>query len=853
MFYNIDLLNKPKSRLGIVWLAATIGSRSSFKKLSRADVGSVDLVKICQELAAPDEAMALRLSSQLLYGTVRIYEQQLDSLHRAAEAMQIALKKSFLQPTTGSSGAQISGLRVADPQDLSLSKRSSTSVTLKPNEYCYVGEFFFDYAQELGRVLGKDPEEIYQERGFGSSASGSQRASTEEPGRFKHESAMERESNISSSQRSAPGRNTGFGPAYSAGYGESALDQDFGFDGFDLAGANIDLGLFDNLDAEVPLTMPHDDIEMAGRDKAVTDQLDMADLELGLFDSVKNRAGILANPSDAQFGGRHSRRRTGSKSGSDLSVGQGRDAGQHGSDSDLLNQRLGDFANDMALDFGPDEAGMDFLLPPLDLEGVKALETSHTDLKRRLDQLEADVPGTADGDKDNEDEEIPLEEEMPPTPKRPRLRSRKLPMDKKTQLTQEEMRSSRQDYVERQAAIRSTIDKAKRQKETDRWTAGMVGIKLFGPIIGPWSEMVTEALTKKDEEWSAFKKKAQAEYAKKRGTVYVQDAAESLASTIAAAASQSATLNMFHAAGTQLPVPGMLSEKARGKQRAISPRSPAAQSFRSTMMFDHQGQASRSHREGSFAFSDGRRGSVDMQFDFGAGPDDGGFMMFDSGSVGGFAPRSRQSSMGHAPIFNVSRQGSVARSIGRADADSRSSIGEARQHSGRLTPLPGFVPWSQTLDVNGVTQLDGFSQKLPPAYLLSPGMASIPRSIPRRSITPALARDATAGSAAMGRPGAAGEGESANTDVQGTQTTATESQVERDLKNFLKYATKLSTKKQKEKESLCLSDIAPMGLVDRTTACKAFYNTLALATSGKMQVKQDRPYGPIRMGPVPQS
>ncbi|KAK0550277.1 R8 protein [Tilletia horrida] len=136
MFYNLELLNKPKSRLGIVWLAATIGNRSSFKKLSKSDIGSVDLVKICQQLAAPDEAMALRLSSQLLYGTVKIYDQQLDSLQKAAEAMQLALKRSFLQSTMQTSKTEVLGLKVAAPKDITLGKiKSAGAITLKPNEY----------------------------------------------------------------------------------------------------------------------------------------------------------------------------------------------------------------------------------------------------------------------------------------------------------------------------------------------------------------------------------------------------------------------------------------------------------------------------------------------------------------------------------------------------------------------------------------------------------------------------------------------------------------------------------------------------------------------------------------------
>ena len=60
----------------IVRLAATLGSKSSFKKLQRRDILSVDVPQACTFLSDADEPLALRLSSNLMYGVTRVFSQQ---------------------------------------------------------------------------------------------------------------------------------------------------------------------------------------------------------------------------------------------------------------------------------------------------------------------------------------------------------------------------------------------------------------------------------------------------------------------------------------------------------------------------------------------------------------------------------------------------------------------------------------------------------------------------------------------------------------------------------------------------------------------------------------------------------
>ncbi|CAI2169597.1 853_t:CDS:10 [Funneliformis geosporum] len=57
-------------------LAATLGSRSNFRKLSKKEVNSVDIVNACKYITTPPEPLALRLTSNLMVGISRVFNQQ---------------------------------------------------------------------------------------------------------------------------------------------------------------------------------------------------------------------------------------------------------------------------------------------------------------------------------------------------------------------------------------------------------------------------------------------------------------------------------------------------------------------------------------------------------------------------------------------------------------------------------------------------------------------------------------------------------------------------------------------------------------------------------------------------------
>ena len=55
----------------VVRLAATLGAKSSFRKLPRRSVLTADISQLCDLISRPSEPLALRLSSNLMIGVAR--------------------------------------------------------------------------------------------------------------------------------------------------------------------------------------------------------------------------------------------------------------------------------------------------------------------------------------------------------------------------------------------------------------------------------------------------------------------------------------------------------------------------------------------------------------------------------------------------------------------------------------------------------------------------------------------------------------------------------------------------------------------------------------------------------------
>ncbi|THV04964.1 hypothetical protein K435DRAFT_961677 [Dendrothele bispora CBS 962.96] len=74
MFFSPELLARRDSGFGLLWLAATLGSKSTFKRLPKKSVLTADISQLCDLIAQPEEPLALRLSSNLMVGVARVYK-----------------------------------------------------------------------------------------------------------------------------------------------------------------------------------------------------------------------------------------------------------------------------------------------------------------------------------------------------------------------------------------------------------------------------------------------------------------------------------------------------------------------------------------------------------------------------------------------------------------------------------------------------------------------------------------------------------------------------------------------------------------------------------------------------------
>ncbi|KAI9804966.1 MAG: hypothetical protein M1833_006269 [Piccolia ochrophora] len=108
MFYSHEILTSRKYGVATVWLVATLGSRSSLKKVNRKAILDVDVPKACETILAPEVPMALRLQSSLLYGVSRVYSQQcgyvltdVQHTHNHIQALYRVVKSTQLDLDTG--------------------------------------------------------------------------------------------------------------------------------------------------------------------------------------------------------------------------------------------------------------------------------------------------------------------------------------------------------------------------------------------------------------------------------------------------------------------------------------------------------------------------------------------------------------------------------------------------------------------------------------------------------------------------------------------------------------------------------------------------------------------------------
>lgn len=98
IFENRD--GKDKSGIGIVWLLATIGNKSTYKRIPKRDIQHIQISKVCETISSTsanvNPSLTLRLSSNLLYGVSIAYKQKTQYFYVAANNTKLSIQKSAL-------------------------------------------------------------------------------------------------------------------------------------------------------------------------------------------------------------------------------------------------------------------------------------------------------------------------------------------------------------------------------------------------------------------------------------------------------------------------------------------------------------------------------------------------------------------------------------------------------------------------------------------------------------------------------------------------------------------------------------------------------------------------------------
>ncbi|TIC27206.1 hypothetical protein E3Q11_02640 [Wallemia mellicola] len=107
---STELLTSRRNGYGLAWIAATLSTRTnltSFKKLSKKDILNFSIPSFCQTLQNPPEPLALRLSSNLLIGIVRIYDKRTMFFHHDVQQVHNNLVKATASIDNRSKGERV--------------------------------------------------------------------------------------------------------------------------------------------------------------------------------------------------------------------------------------------------------------------------------------------------------------------------------------------------------------------------------------------------------------------------------------------------------------------------------------------------------------------------------------------------------------------------------------------------------------------------------------------------------------------------------------------------------------------------------------------------------------------------
>ncbi|KAA8497863.1 Double-strand-break repair protein rad21-like protein 1 [Porphyridium purpureum] len=142
MFYSSEILTR-RGPLAKVWIASCMGKEKVTKKFAL----EADISTLCESICAPPEPLALRLSSQLMFGVCRVYEKKCTLvLTDASESLAHLRRSKSLGIASGPGELLLGAGRRADlqaRQDVITLMRPSGIANLDPEHLLDI-DFFVD-------------------------------------------------------------------------------------------------------------------------------------------------------------------------------------------------------------------------------------------------------------------------------------------------------------------------------------------------------------------------------------------------------------------------------------------------------------------------------------------------------------------------------------------------------------------------------------------------------------------------------------------------------------------------------------------------------------------------------------
>ncbi|KAI0031157.1 Rec8 like protein-domain-containing protein [Vararia minispora EC-137] len=182
MFFTQELLSQRNSGFGLLWLAATLGAKSSFKKLPKRDVMDADISELCGLIVEPIEPLALRLSSNLMVGVARVYKVKHEIFLGDVTTFHTTLKKAIRDFNATALDLQM-GQSSVRPDVVTMVADPALATGLNYDDYLDRYQTFSDDGGKLSSFSGKGSDDEYGKR---KKKKGRKVPATERPRRDLH-------------------------------------------------------------------------------------------------------------------------------------------------------------------------------------------------------------------------------------------------------------------------------------------------------------------------------------------------------------------------------------------------------------------------------------------------------------------------------------------------------------------------------------------------------------------------------------------------------------------------------------------------------------------------------------------